>query len=577
MHGWRPQGCPHKDPLYKCWSLNKLYSSQCEIGRVSLQSVKGCGHPRMQMQSWGMSLRVTSLLFILCLLILGYTYGHGRIISRFLGESTEELADDVSHTLGKIAHRGRAVGELKLSDVIALREKFELVDPHEYFPLMAPEEEQLLGSLLEYAENCEPALTVDSRSPLVNKFFLWIQFQCGHVQSLGKEFFTSEPFLSPLGPSYVLLAMEHSKKDGLQLPDQAWKWTHVLESRSLLKHGVALGETEQLLAQLWPGQILAMEEQSPLIPGPELVGIRDGNGSYLFINGASFLRALQANYLQMISSQKMGCVRAGSYCLLRDLVSLEEDLQRFTRVAWASGAGAGFFFFLWVGVFLLGKRRAERERLLIMHTLTHELRTPTTSINLSLEKLREQFDHLDEESQGELLRMVDEVQRLQKVIYVSKDYLQTNASGPLRINCVPVESIDDLLLDVAEGFSGDVGVQRSGASKPWKVDPYWITICVENLVRNALTHGKPPVQISARVEGERGVIEVQDSGDLPEAALSAIGTPFSKSSESSGMGLGVSIVYRVAQAMGGNLVAKRSPTRFCIYIPGVECVEGGER
>lgn len=86
----------------------------------------------------------------------------------------------------------------------------------------------------------------------------------------------------------------------------------------------------------------------------------------------------------------------------------------------------------------------------------------------------------------------------------------------------------------------------------FRTDPDWLDICVRNLVSNAIAHGVAPVRVVARQRRGRLVIEVRDQGRL-ERPLEALTTPFERGEDSLGLGLGLSVVQRAAERLGGRL------------------------
>ena len=81
---------------------------------------------------------------------------------------------------------------------------------------------------------------------------------------------------------------------------------------------------------------------------------------------------------------------------------------------------------------------------------------------------------------------------------------------------------------------------------------------LDNLISNALHHGKPPVEISLHREGEWAILKVSDHGDgiAPERRDDAL-RPFVRLDEArtrtGNVGLGLALCEVIAQAHGGNL------------------------
>jgi two-component system, OmpR family, sensor kinase len=96
---------------------------------------------------------------------------------------------------------------------------------------------------------------------------------------------------------------------------------------------------------------------------------------------------------------------------------------------------------------------------------------------------------------------------------------------------------------------------------------------VDNLLSNARAHTPPgaPVQVRVRSDNGSALIEVEDSGPgLAGEEAERVFERFyrsdaSRSRESGGVGLGLSIVAAVARAHGGSAAAVSSPGSGAIF------------
>ncbi|MFQ5774043.1 MAG: sensor histidine kinase [Kiloniellaceae bacterium] len=94
---------------------------------------------------------------------------------------------------------------------------------------------------------------------------------------------------------------------------------------------------------------------------------------------------------------------------------------------------------------------------------------------------------------------------------------------------------------------------------------------LSNLGRNAIQAGATRIEVSARREGERFIIEVADNGPgLPPRAREHLFQPFTGSSRPGGTGLGLAIARELMRAHGGDLRLQRSTgegTCFQLILP----------
>ena len=94
-------------------------------------------------------------------------------------------------------------------------------------------------------------------------------------------------------------------------------------------------------------------------------------------------------------------------------------------------------------------------------------------------------------------------------------------------------------------------------------DIHWISICVRNLIENALSHGIPPICLKLSKIGNNSLqIDISDQGICKFKNLSEMTAAFAKGNKSKGTGLGLNIVSLVIKEIGGKLSFKNNPTTF---------------
>src|SRR5205807_7036745 len=102
---------------------------------------------------------------------------------------------------------------------------------------------------------------------------------------------------------------------------------------------------------------------------------------------------------------------------------------------------------------------------------------------------------------------------------------------------------------------------------------------VENLVANAVQHAPPGTRVRIHVgQGQEqsdakssAVIMVSDQGSgIDPKLLPRLFDRFARSSESTGLGLGLFLARKIAEAHGGRIEVTSSPvtgTQFCLVLP----------
>ncbi|WP_085318187.1 ATP-binding protein [Derxia lacustris] len=195
-------------------------------------------------------------------------------------------------------------------------------------------------------------------------------------------------------------------------------------------------------------------------------------------------------------------------------------------------------------------QRIEADRTLILAGISHDLRTPLARLTLEIEMAPISADTRD--------AMAADIMQMDKIVAQFLDFARPQKAG----SAAPVD-LSSIVLGQAEL------VARQGAQVEPHVAPDVIvmghetdlTRLVANLVDNARKYGRrddAPAQIEVwlRRQGQMAVLEVVDSGPgVAEEDLERIKRPFTRGeiarTEATGAGLGLAIVERVIQRMGG--------------------------
>ncbi|MGB7860570.1 MAG: ATP-binding protein [Acidimicrobiia bacterium] len=194
----------------------------------------------------------------------------------------------------------------------------------------------------------------------------------------------------------------------------------------------------------------------------------------------------------------------------------------------------------------------ERRRRLIAD-LGHELRTPLTVIQGEIEAVLDGVH-----PPASLRNVVDEVDLMDRLL----DDLRTLAlaeAGQLALILEPTD-IGDLAGDVVTSFSSIISTQEIelqlhiANGSVVEVDPHRLHQVISNLVSNALRKMPDGGRLSLTVDGRR--ITVEDTGPgIADAEIDSIFNRFERGSDSSGSGLGLSIVRDLVEAHGGTIRA----------------------
>ena len=216
-------------------------------------------------------------------------------------------------------------------------------------------------------------------------------------------------------------------------------------------------------------------------------------------------------------------------------------------------------------------KRVNRMRRDFVANVSHELKTPATSLKLLAESLVEILDEDPEQARFFAHRLKSETERLAQLTSDLLDLARLESEEGLRNPSeVDVRSILMVVLarlrPAAKAKNITLSWRRSGAAGLYAIrgDETQLTSMFANLVENAVKYTLPGGKVD--VEGESSehevLVRVSDTGiGIPEASLPRIFERFyrvdkARSKETGGTGLGLSIVRHVAEKHGGTVAVE---------------------
>lgn len=198
---------------------------------------------------------------------------------------------------------------------------------------------------------------------------------------------------------------------------------------------------------------------------------------------------------------------------------------------------------------------AEADRALMLAGVSHDLRTPLTKLRLTLAMLRDSDAELVAGAERNVLRIEDMLRQF-------LDFARGFEAEETR--AVPLRS---LLQQAIESCTDPAAVMLDApADVVIEVKEAALLRALDNLLSNALRHGKPPVTLRARTRDRALTIDVRDAGIglSPEAAGELI-RPFARGNAAragEGTGLGLAIVDQVAKAHRGKVDFEQDAQTF---------------
>lgn len=225
-----------------------------------------------------------------------------------------------------------------------------------------------------------------------------------------------------------------------------------------------------------------------------------------------------------------------------------------------------------VGLVVVSLRRAERRQRLdaarseLVSTVSHELRSPLTSVKGFTKTLLAKWDRFSDDQKRQMLATVNEdADRVTRLLGELLDVSRIDA-GRLRLRrqMVDVAAVVDRV--VARLGSVDDGRAVEVVSDPdlprLYADPDKLEQIFTNLVENGLKYGAGAVRLQSRTGTETVEFVVSDEGDgIPPGSLVHVFAKFFAlaGERPSGTGLGLYITKGIVEAHGGRIWAADPP------------------
>jgi len=227
-----------------------------------------------------------------------------------------------------------------------------------------------------------------------------------------------------------------------------------------------------------------------------------------------------------------------------------------------------------------------RMRAGMVSNITHELKTPVSTVKVALEALSrfdlKQDPALTEEYLGMASRELERLELLVNQVLNAAVYEQ----GNLVLNLEPVD-LPQLIRHALEGCrpqldrhqaSVSLQIEDTFGNSPVEADPLHLQGVLINLIDNSLKHGgeRPAITLDLSRSSREIILRYSNNGPpIPEEFLSRIferffRVPNGDRHDSKGFGLGLSYAAMVVQLHAGSIRAENNPeggVSFIIRIP----------
>jgi hypothetical protein len=219
------------------------------------------------------------------------------------------------------------------------------------------------------------------------------------------------------------------------------------------------------------------------------------------------------------------------------------------------------------GTVLAARPVGDRSGIAIVSTVSHELRSPLTSVKGYVSLLLNRWDRIDDDKKREMLTQVhDDADRVTRLVTELLDISRLETGRlVLRRQLVDVADLATTVVDKVRMAHPDLQCEVRVADDVPRVyaDPDKLEQVLTNLVENAAKYGSlQGMAVTARLDGPAVRVSVSDEGEgIPADDLPRVFTKFFRRDHGrpSGTGLGLWISRGLVEAHGGELVATSEP------------------
>lgn len=490
-----------------------------------------------------------SLLFIFSLFLSFFT---GQLTTNFDPDRVPEPAEiaEINQVLDEVVQTVPPLVRLDLNSLYGNRSLYELFMNN---PSM------MKTNRNSQIDECDREI---SSSLYINeKQQIWLDYKCSRISRLPRGFFSTKPFLSPNGESYLYLAYQSGR-----FPFSEYSWIyrnlHLFKPIELKALNLNLTSEYEVLSRMDRQELQLLLKNAKMIATDNLILLKTGYLQYFVISIQKLNKILSASLFQISTNGKCSFV-VGNVCWAFREISLLKRLNNRTYISFL----ITLFLLLFISYLIyksLKTQKIEQERKKhAFRILTHELRTPISSMLLLLDKATSNAQKLDRETQMTLLEVESEVYRLKNLAQKSESILNSDNTQRYKFSFDHIFDLREFIKDSIKQDDVQIDVEENLSLK---TDLYWFGLCLQNLIDNAYKHGTPPVSISSKRDHKKIKLFITDQGTLNTNKINLLSQDFSK--ENGGLGMGLIIVKETLKALGMKLsITNTHPTQFCIEIP----------
>lgn len=494
-------------------------------------------------------------IFIASIIVGLVLLSSGLVLSSREGTTEQSFVRRIELARGALERSSTAFLSVDEKEVPQLKTPYELLLAESTLPQSFAFEFADLATLYHLIHTCQRSQVDVERLPAaLKKAIVFERHRC-FGEPLPTGFFDSPPFVHPYrGQSYAALGVSVLNKDR-----DSWLARHQgsFHLREFAQFNIPITKSLEILLALEDSVLEALlrGERIQFVAPYLYVAEMSAGALSVKVFDAVSLNAILASFgvLLLPTSEKCPYLQGG-LCWTDRQVSLVPKALSYAGIAFVLVG-------LWGALFRLYSANAAQKRRekLMVETLTHELRTPIASLKLIRETFRANFEKMGPDLQDAFLRFSDEVQRLSKLSNESIHYLKSSeiSDGMPLVELKSVVSFVDNFLEKWPKLK----IEPPSRDAVLLCHPYWLEVCLNNLIDNAYKHGAEPVELKTILTDGEVAFVVQDCGTLKAGKISHLK---SSSVPSRGLGIGLSLCEKILNSMDAKLTVETAPTRFAV-------------
>jgi signal transduction histidine kinase len=296
----------------------------------------------------------------------------------------------------------------------------------------------------------------------------------------------------------------------------------------------------------------------------------------LYINRRIFMGLLTIVLLVTVCFSALAAWAVGRP--VRDLMRQIREIEQGKIAEPLSRPGTAEFEALSLAIAKMDKTLRQRNEYIrnFARNVSHEFKTPLTSIRGAAELL-EDFDEMPTEKRKDFVSNISaDAQRLERLVNRLHELARADTTPAHE----DMSSALNLAQNIAREFNDEgFEVKADGDEVLVAVPSDVLDSMIRNLIENARQHGAAPVAVNISAGKTTVNIDVSDAGaGISSGNMTKIFEPFFTTARAlGGTGLGLSIVGALADQYGGSLtLVAREPTTFRVVLPAVKAVHDQE-